>query len=63
MINALPPDESAVVVRLSEPTPALLFYLATIGAGIMPEKVVKSEGDNHFNEHPVGSGPFALQGR
>lgn len=55
------PDESTVVLTLSEPTPALLDYLGTMAASIMPAKVVESVGAKTFNESPVGSGPFVVE--
>jgi peptide/nickel transport system substrate-binding protein len=58
--NVDAPDATTVVVHLSQPTPALLFYLGSIAAGVVPAKVVKSEGDARFNRQPIGSGPFVV---
>src|SRR5581483_8402001 len=55
------PDPKTVVIHLSAPSRAFIYYVAYIAASIVPEKVVKSEGVNAFNNHPIGSGPFMLK--
>jgi peptide/nickel transport system substrate-binding protein len=54
------PDPRTLVVKLSKPTPALLNYLATAGMGIVPAQLVEKEGIDNFNDHPIGSGAFAI---
>ncbi|WP_017593205.1 ABC transporter substrate-binding protein [Nocardiopsis potens] len=51
--------EHTVVIRLTEPTPALLDSLSN---GMLPEHLLKEKGldDPDFGEHPVGTGPFRL---
>ncbi|MDA2805602.1 ABC transporter substrate-binding protein [Nocardiopsis suaedae] len=51
--------DDTVVVRLSEPTPALLDNLSN---GILPEHLLADKGidDPGFGENPVGTGPFEL---
>lgn len=55
------PDPKTVVVHLSAPSRAFVYYVAYIASSIVPEKVVKSEGVNAFNNHPIGSGPFMVK--
>ena len=55
------PDSKTVVIHLSAPSRAFLYYVAYIASSIVPEKLVKSEGVNAFNNHPIGSGPFMLK--
>ncbi|WP_017556249.1 ABC transporter substrate-binding protein [Nocardiopsis baichengensis] len=52
-------DGHTVVMRLSEPTPALLD---TLSNGILPEHLLADSGvdDPGFGENPVGTGPFRL---
>jgi peptide/nickel transport system substrate-binding protein len=59
--SILTPNASTVVVHLSQPSPAFLYYVAYIAASIVPAKLVQSEGVTAYNAHPVGSGPFVLQ--
>jgi peptide/nickel transport system substrate-binding protein len=54
------PTPRTVVVHLTQPSRAFLYYAAYIAASIVPAGLVKHEGINAFNRHPVGSGPFLL---
>ena len=54
------PDADTVVLRLKTPAPGLIYALGFPAASIVPEAVVKREGDAAFSQHPVGSGPFVL---
>ncbi|WP_083283642.1 ABC transporter substrate-binding protein [Humibacillus sp. DSM 29435] len=53
------PDAKTVVVKLSKPHAPLLADLAMYAYSVLPEKLVKAQGDKFFTK-PVGSGPFAV---
>lgn len=53
-------DGYTVDFHLSEPDPVLLTKLAGYGAMIVPPKYIQEHGDEYFNEHPVGTGPFQM---
>jgi peptide/nickel transport system substrate-binding protein len=54
------PDSSTVVLRLKTPAPGLIYALGFPAASIVPEVLVRREGDAAFSQHPVGSGPFVV---
>lgn len=54
------PDDRTVVLTLSNTYSPLMSALAMFAASIVPEHVVKAEGEA-FGEHPVGSGAFVLK--
>jgi len=58
--KAAAPDPRTVVLTLKNPSPPFLSTLAMFAASVLPEKVVKAEGDS-FGDHPVGSGAFVLK--
>ncbi|AJY44467.1 ABC transporter substrate-binding protein [Martelella endophytica] len=51
-------DENTVDFHLTAPDPVLLTKLAGYGAMIVPPKYLEENGDEYFNTHPVGTGPF-----
>ncbi|MGF6158212.1 peptide/nickel transport system substrate-binding protein [Ensifer sp. KUDG1] len=51
-------DEKTVDLVLKTPDPVLLTKLAGYGAMIVPPKYIKEKGEDYFNAHPVGTGPF-----
>lgn len=51
-------DANTVDFILSRPDPVLLTKLAGYGAMIVPPQYIKEKGDDYFNTHPVGTGPF-----
>lgn len=51
-------DAHTVDFVMKKPDPVLLTKLAGYGAMIVPPKYIKEKGDDYFNEHPVGTGPF-----
>ena len=53
------PDDTTVVVQLSEPHAPLLADLAMYAFSALPQKLVEAQGDDFFTK-PVGSGPFAV---
>ncbi|WP_447530132.1 ABC transporter substrate-binding protein [Vreelandella sp. TE19] len=53
-------DEYTVDFLLNEPDPVLLTKLAGYGAMIVPPDYIEEHGDDHFNSHPVGTGPFKV---
>jgi peptide/nickel transport system substrate-binding protein len=54
------PDDRTVVIELAKPSAPLLATLAMFAASILPEKVVKAEGQD-FGTKPVGAGGFMLK--
>jgi peptide/nickel transport system substrate-binding protein len=54
------PNSATVVLHLKTPAPGLIYALGFPAASIVPEAVVKREGDTAFSQHPVGSGPFIV---
>lgn len=55
------PDARTVVVKLSAPSRAFIYYTAYIAASIVPAQLVKSQGQKAYNDRPVGSGPFMIK--
>ncbi|HSH47392.1 MAG TPA: ABC transporter substrate-binding protein [Halomonas sp.] len=53
-------DDYTVDFHLSEPDPVLLTKLAGYGAMIVPPEYITEYGDDHFNTHPMGTGPFKV---
>lgn len=51
-------DDYTVDFILDRPDPVLLTKLAGYGAMIVPPQYIQEKGDNYFNTHPVGTGPF-----
>lgn len=51
-------DEYTVDLYLKNVDPVLLVKLAGYGAMIVPPKFIKENGEDFFNTHPVGTGPF-----
>lgn len=65
-VEITPPDK--IVIKLKEPSPAILSALATFNAGIVSEKLLKAAPGNTieekaqaFAEKPIGSGPFMVK--
>ncbi|MDI1288871.1 MAG: ABC transporter substrate-binding protein, partial [bacterium] len=52
-------DDQNIQIDLSEATGAFLDELAFLPAVVLPEKLVKEQGDA-FYENPVGAGPYKL---
>lgn len=51
-------DDYTVDFHLKSVDPVLLTKLAGYGAMIVPPKYIQEHGDEYFNAHPVGTGPF-----
>lgn len=51
-------DDDTVDFHLKAPDPVLLTKLAGYGAMIVPPEYIKEHGEEYFNTHPVGTGPF-----
>ncbi|MBM6595874.1 ABC transporter substrate-binding protein [Microvirga pudoricolor] len=51
-------DDNTVDFVMKQPDPVLLTKLAGYGAMIVPPQYIKEKGDEYFNTHPVGTGPF-----
>lgn len=54
------PDDKTIVIHLDKPSAPMLSTLAMFAASIIPEAVVKAEGDD-FGNKPVGAGAFKLE--
>lgn len=54
-------DEYTVDFILKQPDPVLLTKLAGYGAMIVPPKYIQEKGEENFNTHPVGTGPFKFE--
>jgi len=53
-------DDHTVKITLNSTDGAFLDNIAMFAAAIVPEKIVKKEGDKAFGEAPIGSGPFMV---
>ena len=53
-------DEYTVHMKLKAQDPVLLTKLAGYGAVIVPPGYIAENGDEHFNNNPVGTGPFKM---
>lgn len=53
------PNPTTVVIKLSTPHAPLLADLAIYAFSVLPEKLVKAQGNAFFTK-PVGSGPFRV---
>ena len=53
-------DDYTVDFHLTQPDPVLLTKLAGYGAMIVPPKYITEKGEDYFNTHPVGTGPFSF---
>ena len=51
-------DDNTVDFVMKQPDPVLLTKLAGYGGMIVPPKYIQEKGDEYFNTHPVGTGPF-----
>src|SRR5262245_23994699 len=51
-------DDMTVDVVLKATDPVLLTKLAGYGAMMVPPGYIKEKGEDYFNTHPVGTGPF-----
>ncbi|OYR19441.1 ABC transporter substrate-binding protein [Brucella thiophenivorans] len=51
-------DDKTVDFHLKTPDPVLITKLAGYGAMIVPPKYLAEKGEDYFNTHPVGTGPF-----
>jgi peptide/nickel transport system substrate-binding protein len=54
-------DPYTVDFILVRPDPVLLTKLAGYGGMIVPPKYIKEKGEENFNVHPVGTGPFKFE--
>lgn len=53
-------DPTTVELHLSRPDPVLLTKLSGYGAMIVPPQYIAENGDDVFNNEPVGTGPFRM---
>ncbi|MDA8411328.1 MAG: ABC transporter substrate-binding protein [Treponema sp.] len=51
-------DDFTVDFKLKKPDPVLLVKLGGYGAMIVPPRYIQEKGEDWFNTHPVGTGPF-----
>jgi peptide/nickel transport system substrate-binding protein len=54
------PDDKTVVITTDKPSAPLLSTLAMFAAAVVPESVVKAEGEE-FATKPIGAGAFTLK--
>lgn len=57
------PDDATVILRLSEPSPAILSSLNSNGAQVLPKHLYEGTDvlNNPHNNKPVGTGPFVFK--
>lgn len=57
------PDDNTVILRLSEPSPAILSSLNSNGAQVLPKHLYDGTDilNNPNNNKPVGTGPFVFK--
>lgn len=53
-------DEYTVTFHLNIIDPVLLTKLASYGAVIVPPQYIEENGEEHFDNNPVGTGPFKM---
>lgn len=53
-------DDYTVNFHLKYKDPVLITKLAGYGAVIVPPNYIQENGDEHFNNNPVGTGPFKM---
>ncbi|MER8524459.1 ABC transporter substrate-binding protein [Mesorhizobium sp. M1076] len=53
-------DDATVDFIMKEADPVLLVKLAGYGASIVPPKYITEKGEDYFNVHPIGTGPFKV---
>lgn len=51
-------DDLTVDFQMKQPDPVIFTKLAGYGAMIVPPKYIQEKGEDYFNTHPVGTGPF-----
>lgn len=51
-------DDHTLDVTTDEPLPVLLDLLSKPASDIMPKDYIDEHGIDHFNENPIGSGPY-----
>lgn len=51
-------DDHTVDFVMNNPDPVMLTKLSGYGAMIVPPKYIEEQGEENFNMHPVGTGPF-----
>lgn len=55
-------DEYTVTFHLNTIDPVILTKLASYGAVIVPPGYIEENGEEYFDTHPVGTGPFKMTG-
>lgn len=54
-------DDNTVDFIMNNPDPVMLTKLAGYGSMIVPPKYITEKGDEYFDMHPVGTGPFKFK--
>ncbi len=54
-------DPYTVDMVMNTADPVMLTKLSGYGAMIVPPQYIKEKGDDYFNTHPVGTGPFMFK--
>jgi oligopeptide transport system substrate-binding protein len=52
------PDPQTIVFDFDYPDSAFIYLISFNSAGVVPMSLVEDAGDNYFNWHPIGTGPF-----
>ena len=52
------PDPQTIVFDFDYPDSAFIYLIGFNSAGVVPMSYVEDAGDNYFNWHPIGTGPF-----
>ncbi len=55
------PDDTTVIIKVKQPTAALLSDLSLFACGVMPKKYVEQAGTKGLSTKPVGTGPYMLK--
>ncbi|HTJ56881.1 MAG TPA: ABC transporter substrate-binding protein [Devosiaceae bacterium] len=53
-------DDNTVDFFLKQPDPVLPTKLAGYGGMIVPPRYIEEKGEDYFNTHPIGTGPFKV---
>ena len=51
-------DDTTIDIHMAQPDPVILTKLSGYGAMIVPPQYIEENGEEYFDLHPVGTGPF-----
>ncbi|UOF88989.1 ABC transporter substrate-binding protein [Fodinisporobacter ferrooxydans] len=58
VVKSVASSGNTVTITTAKPAPTLLSELTTLS--IVPKKYIQQHGNEYFNLHPIGSGPYEL---